>query len=99
MPKPTRFEQGKTIKASAIVDPTAGIGLPVREDPRARNRFLAIQVVAEVPALSMHEREQITKAISLILGCNDTEKNCPMILLNTCIVSDVDKALKWVDGD
>lgn|GEM_PF-3879981 len=59
-------------------------------------KFIAIQVVAEVSGLTPEQRESITDRIIAVLGCDGTEDPCVMVLYASTVVNDAEVAYDWL---
>lgn len=59
-------------------------------------KYIAIQLVAEFGNLTFDEREALENKIMALLGCTQTETNCPMILYASTVVDDAEVACNWL---
>jgi hypothetical protein len=60
------------------------------------DKFIAIQVIAEVSRLTPDEIEALPDRIRALLGCDDTEEPCAMEMYASTVVDDVEKAYNWI---
>lgn len=59
-------------------------------------KFIAIQVIADVTNLTPEAREAIADRIQAVLGCDGTESPCVMESYTSTIVDDAEKAYRWI---
>ena len=59
-------------------------------------KFIAIQVIADVTNLTPEQREEITERVLAALGCDGTESPCVMESYTSTIVDDAEKAYDWI---
>lgn len=60
------------------------------------DKFIAIQVIAEVSGLTPEEIETLPDRIMALLGCNGTEEPCVMEMYASTVVDDSEKAFTWL---
>jgi hypothetical protein len=56
--------------------------------------YIAIQIVARLDAATPEEREQLEHAIVKLLGCDDTEDDCPMVLYMSTTAQTAEAAIE-----
>jgi len=60
-------------------------------------KFIAIQIVAEVSKLTPEQRESLTDRIIAVLGCDGTESPCVMVLYASTVVDNAEVACDWLN--
>lgn len=59
-------------------------------------KFIAIQLVAEVGQLTPEERESLADRIIALLGCDGTDEPCVMVEYSSTVVDDAETACNWL---
>lgn len=59
-------------------------------------KFIAIQLVAEIGRLTPEQRESLADRIIAVLGCDGTEKPCVMVEYSSTVVDDAEAACNWL---